>query len=105
MAEIKTLTDALHECTLIKGAKRENCIHSYEYGDQAWCLYNVYDRWSRAKDNAFEYCKNLQCKFDGLGGYICSHNTCMFTYGFVCMLEGKRYLVYITKEHNYIMEY
>ncbi len=105
MEQIKTLTDALHECTLIKGAKRVKCILSYEYGDQAWCLHNVYDRWSWAKENAFDYCVSLKEKFDGLCGYICSHNTCMFTFAFTCMLEGKRYLVYITKENNYIMEY
>ena len=102
---LTTLSELQANCTFVKGAKAEAKIYSYEYGDNATALWNVYGRCSYAKQNAYEYCLDLMSKLHGWGGCICSHNIFQFTYAFICRTEEKRYLVFITRDYNFFMEY
>lgn len=87
-------------------AKAENLVCRYMFGDNAYSLWEVYGRWSRAKENAYNYCLDLMRKVNGYSGCVCSHNTCVFTYGFKCDdNEGNTYLVYVTPSYNYIVKY
>lgn len=82
-----------------KGAYDKFCRSSdYELSD-------VYGRCSRAKENAFEYCRSREREFDSYNGVITGYNTCTFSYGFTGWCEGKKYFVYITKDHDYVIEY
>ena len=66
-------------------------------------LYHVYGTFSKAKADAFDYCRKLQQKLDGTGGRICSANSFQFTYAFEYKDEaGDICLCYITKEHDYM---
>ena len=64
-------------------------------------LSDVYGRYSRAKENAYEYCRSRERECNSYTGVICSYNTCEFTYGFTCWENGVEYFVYITKSHDY----
>lgn len=64
-------------------------------------LDDVYGRCSRAKENAYEYCRAREREFNSYNGVITGYNTCTFSYGFTGLCEGKKYFVYITKDHDY----
>lgn len=67
-------------------------------------LREAYGRCSWAKINAFEYCRNLESSCRAYNGRIVSYNTCMFTYGFTCEIDGQAWFVYITKDHDYAIK-
>lgn len=73
-------------------------LHSHNYK-----LSDCYDRWSERKQHAYDYCKELarECGWSSYG--IVSHNTCMFTFGFVFECDDVKWFAYITKAHNYVM--
>ena len=68
-------------------------------------LWEVYGRHSRAKEQAMEYCRELQYNMNGWGGRICSANTFQFSYAFRYTNEsGKECLAYITRDNNRYFE-
>lgn len=70
-------------------------------------LYHVYNNYSRAKVNAFEYCKEKQYQMHGYDGRITSHNSQVFCYGFLYdetieeTGEIIQHLYYITPYNEY----
>ena len=69
----------------------ESYRNSYMYD-----LWDAYDRFSHAKRNAWEYCKNLCEEKNGHGLKIISKNTFQFTAGFEYEENGKNMFMYIT---------
>ena len=69
------------------------------------CLSDVYGRCSNAKENAYRYCRDREREFNSYDGVITGYNTCAFSYAFTGDCEGKTYFVYITKDHDYAIEY
>lgn len=67
-------------------------------------LRDVYGRYSRAKENAYDYCRARENEFSSYNGVIASHNSMMFTYAFTGWCECKRYLIYITRDRDYAIE-
>lgn len=64
----------------------------------------VYDKWSRAKQNVFDYWEDTFLKMnDAWNFHICSHNSHIFTLGWYAKINGKIAFVYITPTHNYIV--
>lgn len=65
-------------------------------------LYHVYGNYSRAKAEAFEYCKRLMAEHDGSDLRILSHNAFMFTAAFQFMNQetGEAMIMYITPSKN-----
>lgn len=59
-------------------------------------LWEVYGRFSHAKQNAMDYCKRKQYEHHGHAGRILSANTFIFTYCFRVDNENESYLYYIT---------
>ena len=68
-------------------------------------LDEVYGRYSHAKANAYEYCRAREREFSSYDGVITGYNTCTFSYAFTGWCEGKKYLIYITKDHDYAIDY
>ena len=72
---------------------------------QAWLrsdeysLWSAYERPSRAKEDAYEYCLTLERQMNGEQGCITGHNTCTFSYAF----KRGNDLVYITHCADYII--
>ena len=64
-------------------------------------LIDVYTSYSRAKANAYKYCKARQNEFNSYNGVIASYCSTNFTYAFTGCCEGKEYFVFITKTHDY----
>lgn len=64
-------------------------------------LRDVYGSYSQAKENAYEYCRAREREFSAYDGFIASYCIMQFTYAFTGLCEGKRYFVYITKDHDY----
>jgi len=67
-------------------------------------LRDAYGSYSRAKENAYAYCREREREFSSYNGVIASHNSMQFTYAFTGWCDGKLYLIYITKDHDYALE-
>lgn len=69
---------------------------------KATCLADVYGRYSRAKEEAFNYCRRLMAEYDGEDLRILSANTFIFTACFQFMNKetGEAMLMYITPSKN-----
>ena len=75
---------------IIKGntAKGRNMIERYS-NYEGFNLSQVYDRWSDAKQRAWDYCYERYLAEGGVAFSICSHNTFGFTVSWVTP-EGLR---------------
>ena len=67
-------------------------------------LRDVYGSYSRAKENAYEYCRDREREFGSYNGVITSHNSMQFTYAFTGVCEGQWYLIYITRTADYAVK-
>lgn len=85
-----------------KNTKKEKQLQEIE--PRYSSLWECYNNFSRSKENALEYCHNLQSKYNGFNGGIVSYNIMQFTYTFEFKEDGKHYKAYITKVHNYLVE-
>lgn len=65
-------------------------------------LWQVYGNYSRAKAEAFDYCKRLMAEHDGSDLRILSHNTFMFTAAFQFRNKetDEAMIMYITPSKN-----
>lgn len=87
-------------------------------GENLWCNYNyavrmgytdlrdVYNSYSYAKAQAFEYCERLRDKYHGYTLFVTSHNTFQFACAFECEAIDTKTgtvetgLVYITANND-----
>ena len=69
-----------------------------------YCLWHVYERFSREKEKAWEYCEELLKKKDGHGLKVIGANTCFFSAGFEFEENGKNKFMYITHANDYEWE-
>ena len=69
----------------------------YEYNTD---IYQAYEKPSHAKVMAFDYCRKMESEFGGWAGVIASKNTFEFTYDFLFEMNGRRYLMHISKCYN-----
>ena len=69
-------------------------------------LSDVYGRYSKAKENAFEYCKELCHKLDGRDLKIVSHTVPKFTAGFEFTDPdtGVVKFMYITADYDTVVD-
>ena len=79
------------------GKKEIDAPRYFEYNTT---LDDVYTTCSKAKRDAFDYCVKMKEAFDGYDGRIASHSIFEFTYDFKFMVEGREYLMHITKNYN-----
>ena len=102
----KTITLHGHNYTVINPSteRAQRIFRAYLRSDEA-TFDEAYGRYSHAKDNAYEYCRDREGEFDSYDGVITGHNNFTFSYAFSGWCEGKKYLVYITKDNDYAIEY
>ena len=81
--------------------RAQRIIDAYVCSDTI-TLWEAYERFSHAKERAYNYCLDLMSKMNGYAGCITGHNTCTFSYAFRCG-EGMKDLVYITHCGDYII--
>jgi hypothetical protein len=67
----------------------------------AYGLYDVYDSFSQAKSQAWDYCKELCNKYNGYALKVVSFNTFMFTAGFEFVDENTGVVMYMHITPNY----
>lgn len=67
-------------------------------------LRQCYNSYSGAKERAFEYCKELEIKYNGFRGGINSYCINNFTYVFEFEKDGCKFKAWITKANNYLVE-
>lgn len=82
--------------------KQERRIYNAYRNAGATSLRDVYGTWSKAKENAMDYCRRTQYEQNGYNGRIISANTFQFTYAFVYETEDDNtpWLYYITKSRE-----
>lgn len=89
MATIKNMT------------KRERNAYTEYKRSTASTLWEVYGTWSRAKEQAFDYCRRLCYEHGGHDLRIITANTFTFTAGFEFTAEdGRAAFMYITKSYD-----
>lgn len=73
----------------------------------AYCLRDVYGRYSEAKEKAFKYCLNLMYEYNGRDLKIISHNSFMFTAAFIFNDPdtGVIQFMFITPSYDCIVDY
>ena len=94
---------------MAKKITRRGELRELKYAYRRWQnssdteLYHVYDSFSQAKANAFEYCRRLEAEFHGTGLRIVGHNSMQFTAGFtgVDPETGEVMFMYITKSKDW----
>lgn len=69
-------------------------------------LWEVYGSYSRAKEQAMEYCLELMDNLNGWRGRIISHNIMVFSFGFefINPETGDLSFAYITRDHDRFAE-
>lgn len=67
-------------------------------------LRDAYGSYSRAKEDAWEYCKELMNKKNGYGLKVITANSFMFTAGFLFVEDGTEKFMYITKSKDIAVE-
>lgn len=75
--------------------KAKGIIWAWEHSNASE-LYQVYGKYSRAKADAMEYCKNLQYELNGYDGRITGASNYFFSYAFKYEKDGKEWMMYIT---------
>ena len=70
-------------------------------------LSDVYGRYSKAKEKAFDYCQELYYELDGKGFRIITHNLNIFTAGFSFFdkEDGNKKFMAITPSYNAVIDY
>lgn len=63
-------------------------------------LWDVYKKVSMAKVNAYEYCNAKKRELNGRDLKIVSHNSQLFTVGFIGELDNRQAFIYITKDNE-----
>lgn len=67
-------------------------------------LNQVYDSWSQAKENAYNWCWEEYCNTQESSCFgICSANTFGFTVSWLGVKDGEIILRYETKDNSYIV--
>ena len=67
-------------------------------------LHEVYDSWSQAKENAYNWCWEEYCNTEKSSGFgICSANTFGFTVSWCGVKDGEDILRYETKDNSYLV--
>lgn len=95
-------TDFVQDFTRISIIKLNDVYWRYNRSDDTQ-LNDVYGRYSDKKARAYAYCRNLMLKYDGYDFRIISHNSFMFTCGFMFRDPATNSLMfaYITPTYNY----
>ena len=102
----KTITLRGHSFTVINPntERARRIIRAWEYSDEV-DLDDAYGRYSSAKKYAYDYCRELERRFNSYSGRITGHNMMQFTYAFRGDGDdGRKYLIYITKDHDYAID-
>lgn len=77
-------------------------IRSWERGEYASSIFDVYERPSRAKENAFNSCFSQYANEPGSRNFrVTGHNSCFFT---VAWLDGNGNLRVETAQNSYIVK-
>lgn len=102
----KTITLHGHNYTVMsaKTQRAKDVWNAYMRSSEV-DLRDAYGRCSRVKENAYEYCRAREREFNSYDGVITGHNSHTFSYAFTGRYEGKKYLIYITKDHDYAIDY
>ena len=106
----KTMNVAGINYEVIKsGTKRAKHLYKcFEYSINRYggrTLWSCYTRPSYAKERAYNECVSWVRGFDDYDVWtVITYNTMMFTFGCIVYLEGKKYLMFITKAHNWLVE-
>lgn len=102
----KTINLHGHNYTVINPStqRAKQILRAYLRSSDA-TLDEAYGSYSRAKLDAYNYCRCREREFNSYDGVITGHNCMTFSYVFTGWCEGKKYLIYITKDNDYAIDY
>lgn len=63
-------------------------------------IWDLYDRPSKRKINAFFNCKDLFNEMNGENFKVVGGNSMIFSVGFTCDIDGEPVYVHITRDHD-----
>lgn len=96
----------MYEKTPLTSRDRRLALSHYaDYkSSSATSLHDVCGTYSRAKAEAWDYCKELMIQFGGYGLRVISSNGWMFTAGFMLEEDGKQMFMYISPNRDIAVE-
>ncbi len=94
----------LKEFTMVNNTSKQGKDIIQNISPRYYDLWKCYNSFSFAKQKAYDYCKELQAKYNGFNGGISGYCITNFSYTFEFELEGKKYKAWITKCNNYLVE-
>ena len=92
---------------LTKNFKRLSTAKAKAYYKQLFSTENVvlsdcYNNCSRAKENAYNYCRNFYSQLDGYHFRITGYNCNTFTCGYLFDTNENQYIIVHTRTYDYI---
>lgn len=92
---------------LTKNFKRLSTARANAYYRQLFSTENVelsdcYGNYSKAKENAYNNCRNLYSLLDGYHFRITGHNCNTFTCGYLFDTNENQYIIIHTRDYTYI---
>jgi len=79
---------------------QKTMLENYERSNVRY-LYQIYGRFSTAKENAYKHCEYMREKLKGYDVRIPTHNQNTFTYAFRYVKDGAVWLHYETYRHTH----
>lgn len=92
-----------HNFEIVREKGFEKIIKRY-YDSNITNIYQAYKNPSYDKIYAYDYLRELSKDMNGYGFYIIGYNCSCFSVGWCVKLNNKEYFIYVTKDHNRIME-
>ena len=88
---------------LKKSTKRGQAMFERGLNNEGTQLSDVYGRYSRAKENAMEWCRNQCIMNDGTDFHICSHNSSFFSVAYRFFINNEAVMRIETASNTYII--
>lgn len=92
-----------HNFEVVKEKNLEDVIKRY-YESNIYSIFKAYKSPSYEKIHTFNYLRELAKDMNGYGFYIIGYNCHAFSVGWCVKLHDREYFIYVTKDHNRIME-
>lgn len=108
MAKTIKIGDNYYEVVKITTVKGKELYNSWKHSKNYYgcrSLYDCYERPSVYKQRAYEECMSMLNDFEYFEwDTVIGYNCMMFSYGAYVEYDNVAYVMYITKEHNYLVE-
>jgi len=101
---MRIVTIKNYDMTIVsENTKRcQGMVWAYEHSDKT-SLSEIYKKPSDKKKRAYDNCKKIMKDLNGYDFRLTGYNYEAFSAAFKCNVDGTEVLIYLTRDHNYII--